>query len=395
MKALDILIVEPFFIGSHRAWAEGLKSTSRHNVELLTLPGQFWKWRMRGGALTLARRFNEGLNDGTLRSPDLILATDMLDLSTFLALTRERTSGVSAIPVALYFHENQLTYPWSPRDRDVKRGRDKHYGFINLASALSADWVYFNSRYHMDSFLSALGPFLESFPDENEGGAIEIVRKKSRVLPYGADLKGLDEAIGAADVEGAKPGNKKAPPLILWNHRWEYDKNPEEFFKALYALADEGLDFEVALLGGDGPSDEVPSSPSARVFEEGIERLGKRVVHAGYVEDRASYARWLRRADILPVTSIHDFFGASVVEAIYMGCMPILPRRLAYPEHIPPELHERCFYDDFSGLIQRLKRAIEDIDEIRGVTLKEHVSRYDWTELAPLYDKEFEALKAL
>ena len=394
MKELDILIVEPFFIGSHAAWAEGYKKASRHNVEMLTLPGQFWKWRMRGGALTLARRFNALFDDGDL-NPDLILATDMLDLSTFLALTRGRTGSV---PTALYFHENQLTYPWSPRDRDLKKGRDKHYGFINLTSALSADRVYFNSRYHMDSFLSALGPFLKAFPDHNEEGAVEVLSEKSRVLPYGADLKGLDEATGVAGVGGAKPGNKKAPPLILWNHRWEYDKNPEEFFKALYALADEGIGFEVALLGGDvslGRAQKAASSPSARVFEEGMERLGPRVVHAGYVEDRASYARWLSRADILPVTSIHDFFGASVVEAIYMGCLPILPRRLAYPEHIPPELHEDYFYDDFSGLTQRLKRAIEDIDEGRKTSLKEHVTRYDWSELAPLYDDEFEALKAL
>ena len=37
--------------------------------------------------------------------------------------------------------------------------------------------------------------------------------------------------------------------MILWNHRWEYDKDPETFFRAVRTLADEGLDFGLLLLG--------------------------------------------------------------------------------------------------------------------------------------------------
>ncbi|MDX1521413.1 MAG: DUF3524 domain-containing protein, partial [Anaerolineae bacterium] len=134
---MKILLIEPYYTGSHAAWTDGYAKYSQHQVDILSLPGRFWKWRMHGGAVTLARKFLAS----TLR-PDLILATDMLDLTTFLALTRERTSG---IPTAIYFHENQLTYPWSPTDRDIPLNRDKHYGFINYTSALAADAVLFNS----------------------------------------------------------------------------------------------------------------------------------------------------------------------------------------------------------------------------------------------------------
>ena len=71
--------------------------------------------------------------------PDLIISTDMLDLTTFLSLTRSKTAD---IPIVLYFHENQITYPWSSNDRDVMEKRDIHYGFINIASALAADQYY-------------------------------------------------------------------------------------------------------------------------------------------------------------------------------------------------------------------------------------------------------------
>ena len=39
------------------------------------------------------------------------------------------------IPTAIYFHENQISYPWSPRDRDKIQNRDNHYGFINYVCA--------------------------------------------------------------------------------------------------------------------------------------------------------------------------------------------------------------------------------------------------------------------
>ncbi|NHZ72438.1 MAG: DUF3524 domain-containing protein, partial [Aquificales bacterium] len=71
---MKITLVSPYHGGSHKAWAEGYQQHSTHEVSLLTLPDRFWKWRMHGGAVTLARRFVE---NG--RFPDLILATDMLD----------------------------------------------------------------------------------------------------------------------------------------------------------------------------------------------------------------------------------------------------------------------------------------------------------------------------
>ena len=72
---MNILLVEPYYTGSHKQWADGYKENSSHNVKILSLKGQFWKWRMHGGAITLARMFNDLKWD-----PDLILVTDMLCL---------------------------------------------------------------------------------------------------------------------------------------------------------------------------------------------------------------------------------------------------------------------------------------------------------------------------
>ena len=377
---MHILIVEPYLAGSHAAWAGEYAERSRHEVAVLGLPGRHWKWRMHGGAITLARILIEGSY-----APDLILATDMLDLTTFVALTESRTAGARKV---IYFHENQISYPWSAADPDRGHERDVHYGFINLTSALAADTVVFNSRYHRRAFLADLTTFLGAFPDYRETGSVKAIEVKSHVIHLGLDLARFDAH--RVEREAGRPA------LILWNHRWEYDKNPDGFFRALFQLEDEGLDFEVAVLG-----EAYAETPP--VFDEARSRLSGRIVRIGYAEDFSDYASWLWRADILPVTSIQDFFGASVVQALYCDCCPVLPRRLAYPEHLnvgkdvgvpsPTDAAgEQFFYEGFDGLVAMLRKRILNIEQTRKIRTQAFVRRYDWSVMAPRYDDFLEKL---
>ena len=373
VAAVNILLLEPYYAGSHAAWAAGYAAHSQHQVTTLSLPGRFWKWRMHGGAVSLARRF---MSMATV--PDLILATDMLDLTTFLALTRSRTHS---LPTALYFHENQLSYPWSVTDRDVRQGRDTHYGFINYASALAADALFFNSRYHLESFLAELPRLLKHFPDHQELDTLEILYAKSAVLPVGLDLRRFD------DLRPSPHSPTHSRPLILWNHRWEHDKNPAEFFRALYVLAERGVDFGLIILG-----ERFRRQPTE--FIEARQRLADRVCQFGYISDFPTYARWLWQADLLPVTSHHDFFGVSVVEAIYCHCFPLLPRRLSYPELVPPRYHDLCFYHNFDDLVGRLEVAVRNLDQTRQISLREAVAHLDWSQVSPVYDHRLAAVAA-
>jgi glycosyltransferase involved in cell wall biosynthesis len=365
---MEILLIEPYYTGSHQAWVDGYARHSHHVVRTLTLPGRFWKWRMHGGAVTLARCFREGDYH-----PDLILATDMLDLSTFLALTRDLTHDV---PVALYFHENQLTYP--PRHGER---RDLHYGFINYASALLADAVFFNSRYHLEAFYDELPRLLKHFPDYNELDTVAWLRARSEVLPLGLDLKRHDRYRPPHPVSDV--------PAIVWNHRWEYDKNPREFFKAVYALVGMGLQFNLILMG-----ESFRIKPEE--FLEARERLADRIVQFGYVEDFSAYSSLLWRGDVCVSTALHEFFGTATAEAITCGCYPVLPRRLGYPDLVPQRLQAKCLYDDFDGLLARLQAFLtgarppsEDYQALRT-----HISRFDWTEMAPLYDRRLAEVAA-
>ncbi|WP_224982515.1 tRNA-queuosine alpha-mannosyltransferase domain-containing protein [Geomonas agri] len=368
---MHIALVEPYCTGSHAAWATEYAAHSSHSVELFTLAGRNWKWRMHGGAVTLASRF---LAAGA--RPDVILATDMLDLTTFLALTRPLSDGC---PSAIYFHENQLTYPWSPGDPDPDSQRDLHYAFINYVSALAADAVLFNSRYHMNSFLGELPAFLKRFPDAVDLTSVDAIAAKSRVLPLGLDL-------GKLEPFRPEIAREAEAPLLLWNHRWEYDKAPEVFFEALYQLAEEGIEFRVAVLGES--FGRVPA-----VFQQARERLGARVAEWGYQKSFGEYAQWLWRADILPVTSRQEFFGASVVQALYCGCQALLPDRLAYPEHVPDCSIEAVLYRNDESLVDRLRDMLTGVPK-RRAGLDGHVARYDWGRMASVYDEFFSGLVA-
>ena len=82
---MRVLLLETYYTGSHKQWIDGYKKFSKHEIEILWMTGQFWKWRMHGGAVTLANSFNK-----MKWNPDIIFCSDMLDLTTFLSLTRHK-----------------------------------------------------------------------------------------------------------------------------------------------------------------------------------------------------------------------------------------------------------------------------------------------------------------
>jgi glycosyltransferase involved in cell wall biosynthesis len=362
---MRIALLEPFLGGSHQQWAEGLQRHSQHEIRIFGLPDRHWKWRMHGGAVSLARQYL-----AADFKADLFLATDMLDLTTFLSLTRR---AAPQVPALLYFHENQLAYPWSPGDPDPGLNRDHHYSFINYTSALAADALLFNSAYNQASFLNGLPAYLRMYPDAQELGTVPELVAKSRVMPLGLDLCALDTH--------RVPRDPALPPLVLWNHRWEHDKGPEAFFAALIALDAAGVDFRLAVLG-----EQFKQVPAA--FAQARGALAHRIVHWGYAATQADYARWLWQADVLPVTGRQDFFGGSVVEAMYCGVRPVLPNRLAYPSHVPAAFHPEVLYTDEADLVTRLQ-ALLMTRPFPALPTQAWVSAYDWTRLIQRYDALF------
>ncbi len=97
-------------------------------------------------------------------------------------------------------------------------------------------------------------------------------------------------------------------------------------------------------------------------------------------------------------TAVHEFFGIAVVEAVYCGCRPVLPRRLSYPEMIPAEAHEDVLYGE-GELVGALARALARPRAWSEDWQRTWVARFDWASLKSRYDEEIwrcweEALRA-
>ena len=367
---MNILYIEPYYGESHKQWIDSYKSISRHNIDVLSLPDKWWKSRMHVGSVTLAERYLE--YSGKV---DLLLCSDMLNLPVFYSLCSKK---IKATPIAVYFHENQISYPWSPDDQDTRLNRDYHYYFINYTSALVSQYNLFNSQYHLDSFISGLQKYLKKMPDFNDYGSIDKISNKSRVLYLGTDLLSLEDY---------RQKYSNSSPLILWNHRWEYDKNPEEFFNVLGRLKQDGMDFKVVVMGKK-------YAKYPEVFDRARKSLSDNIIHFGYCDNFSDYCKYLWMSDFAPVTSIQEFFGISVMEAVFCNTTPILPSRLSYPELYDINKYPNLFYEGKDGLYDNLKKKIIDFYKSGrpNIDISTDIRKYDWKYMGPEYDDAFDRI---
>ncbi len=361
---MRFLFLEPFYGGSHREFADGLIAHSSHRIDLVTLPARFWKWRMRGAAL----HFIE--NIPALDRYDGLILSDLMSLSDFKAL-----AGDACPPAFVYFHENQLTYPLAPGE-----SQDYQFGFTDITTALNAQRIAFNSHTHANAFLEAVPAFMKMMPEYRPDWVTANIRAKTRVLYPGCSFASQTERLPPPDLD---------PPLIIWNHRWEFDKNPHDFFDALDAALARGLEFRLALLGENFQMVPKP-------FISARKRYGERIVQYGYVASRRAYFRWLEQGAIVISTADQENFGLSVVEAIRHGCYPLLPNRLSYPELIPDKFHSQVLYTDQTDLVTKLTGLLNDYPscDLARQILANEMTRFAWQNQIQHYDRLLTGLAA-
>ena len=346
---MNILVLEPYYGGSHKAFLDQLISRLPFSFELVTLPARKWKWRMRLSAPYFAGKLSES------HKFDRVLCSTFVDVATLRALGPE---WLRHVPLLTYFHENQFAYPVQVKDE-----RDFHFALTNLTTALASDRLAFNSRYNLESFLAGCRKIVK-VADDMQLDTPDLLREKISVLYPGLDFEAIDLA-----PERQKNGS----PVIIWNHRWEHDKNPDEFFQTLFELDRRKIDFQLVVLGQS-------FQRRPEIFQEARERLAHRILHFGYVKSRREYIDWLKQGDLVISTASHEFYGMAVIEAVRAGCTPFLPDRLSYPELFPPE-----FLYPQDGLTRQLemklkKRIFQDQKSCCKLTEK-----FSWQRLTQKY----------
>lgn len=354
---MRVLLIEPWYAGSHRAWADGYAASSAHDVRVISLPGRYWRWRLRGGAAALADLVRRDLAE---RGPvDLVLASSMVDLAQLLGLLR---SDVGDLPVVAYLHESQLAYPHAAAD-------DIDAAWRSWMGLAAADLVVLNSEHHRRELLAGISRLESTAPEPIVGVDIAARVAASPVIP-----------VGVVAVADRSHETTSGPPIVLWPHRWDDDKRPDVFIRAVERLRSDGLEVRVVLAGEDGWAD-------SRRRRAAAERLGDAVIACGPF-DRAAYERWVGRSDIVVSVAEHEFFGVAVVEALSAGAVPVLPRAHSYPELILAPYHDAALYPE-GGFRRALARVVADLDTARNdmTGLAASMERFSWAMVAPRLDR--------
>ncbi|MCW9706415.1 tRNA-queuosine alpha-mannosyltransferase domain-containing protein [Fodinibius salsisoli] len=365
---MNILAVEPFYSGSHKAFLQGLQKHSRHHIIPVNLSYKGKKWRMHGNSVVLA-----GMAQEVEEEIDLLLVSSMTNLPAFLSLTSPRFAN---IPKVMYMHENQFTQPMPEGEE-----RDQTYCYLNYLSMLSADRLIFSSKFHRSDFLKALPDFLANYPDDKYYYPVDKIAEKSLVLYPGLDLQRFD---AQPDIRSSNDN-----PVIVWNQRWQFDRNPAMFFRVLNRLNDIDLTFDLILAG-----DTQHEKPEE--FEKAWKRYGRHITHFGYVENKENYSKLLHRGDIVVSTATYEFFCVAIMEAIYCGCHPLVPNRLHYPELVPqslhkPLLHAPVLYETEDDLFHYLKDLLTNqTDPLPKASLQNINKHLDWSKRIEEYDAMFE-----
>jgi glycosyltransferase involved in cell wall biosynthesis len=356
---LRVAIVEPWFGESHAALFSGIVEHSKLHCELITLPPRKWRWRMRFGAAHLAKKMH-----AMKTLPDAMLLSDYVHLPTLIGLCPKLT----AIPSTVYFLENQLTYP-------VRDGQKRDFEFmaINILTCLAATRVVFCSQDQRQAMLARIPEFLRNDPDAVPDDVVRLIEAKSSIIPIGIEFGLFDRA------KKERKTRTGQPLRLVWPHRFEHDKNPDDFFEVLLELAEENLPFEVSVLGR-AYRDTPESMTRAR------EKLAGRIVCWGFEQGKA-YADALAAADVVVSTAWQETQGIAVIEAMRSGCDPLLPDRLSYPEVLGTKLEQKHLYKTKGELRRRLRWMMKHPDRVRDT--EDHareMDRFGWPAVAPQFD---------
>ena len=361
-----ILLLSGYDAASHRYWRDLLcENLSQFDWTQLALPDRHFSWRIRGNSLNFAFQYQQQVSDRY----DLIIATSMVDLASLRGFVPQ----LAQTPTLVYFHENQFVYPVSGEgSHSNNQANAINAQLTSLYSALCADHILFNSNYNRMTFLSGVRALIKKLPDKFPEKMLNDIENRSDIL-----------AVPVLSKTQVSVNNKirNDHTHIVWNHRWEYDKQPQVFFDAMKLLKQSGYRFRLHVLGQSFRN--VPNC-----FQQAEKDFANEILTFGF-QTQQKYQEILEQSDIVVSSALHDFQGLSLMEAILKGCKPVAPNRVAYPEYVAQSNLYSVNNNEIEAesLFKKLKEVLE-CSQIYSTNL----AQYHCGQLIPKYQKVIESL---
>jgi hypothetical protein len=313
---LDILALEPFYGGPRRAMLGAIRRCSRHRWTILKLPPR----RMERRLAAAANWFAEQLVRHFTGDIDVLFTSEAMNLSNLVRLVPE----LAKRPSVVYFHDNQLP--------EVGSTREGPFDLINLTTAHTATEIWFNSTYHLRTFLARAQALVARHPELTAADSMRTVSSKAFIVPPPTDLTFTAEV-------SAYRQPRRDPQAIFVETR-----------NADVALLNAGLE----ILSRKHTFKLITVGP--------VDRLSDRWQRSTVREaDEVAQVLGMLESSVFLSAKSGANFDFLFVRAMLAGCRPLVPAKGVYHELIPQPLQEGALYTPTpESLAAKLEVALAD-----------------------------------
>jgi hypothetical protein len=188
---------------------------------------------------------------------------------------------------------------------------------VNLTSASAATEIWFNSLYHLRTFLKRSNWMAERHPELSGRNLLPALTAKAQVMPPPIDISLADDLREREVIE-------RDPRMIFADTR---DADMPLLNDALCGLYRRGEKFSLVTVGPvEGLDDDLPR----RTIPE---------------RDDEARMRAMMEAAVIIGARPGAPADYQAVRALQVGCWPIFPNNGVYPELLPQSMHSLCLYD--------------------------------------------------
>ena len=301
---LDILALEPFYGGARKAMLEALLRYSRHRWTLLKLPPRRIERRMAAAA----HWFAEQLSRHWVGRADVLLTSEAMNLADLFRLM----PALADKPSVVYFHDNQLP--------PINATSEQPWQLVNLGTATAATEIWFNSLYHLRTFLKRASAVVERHPELSGRNPLPDMTAKAQLMPPPVDIAPAHKLLEQGDIQ-------RDPRMLFVDTR---DADVAMLNAALGGLYRRGEKYSLTTVGPvDGLDDLLPRQTISE-------------------RDEDAQLRAILKSAVMFSARPTAACDHHAVRALQLGCWPIFPNSGVYPELLPQSLHPLCLYDSTS-----------------------------------------------
>jgi hypothetical protein len=332
-SSLRILALEPYFGGLRKQVLQCMMQHSHHEWTLLKLPARRVERRLAAASRWFAEIIQRDHLD---QDCDLLFTGEMLNVAELLRAVPRLSRCASVV----YFQDNQLP-------AEAKDDRDSQLDFVNINNAMGATEIWFNSQWHLDTFLERAAALIQRQPDLAGANPISELRAKSQVVLPPTDL------LRCGKVLEKNPDLKKEPRSLLVDTR---NTSIPLLVKCLQLLIQRDKTMTFFIVG------------SQRGIPESIPRV------AVDGRDEAAQLQALHRSMVYLSLRYGSTTDELLLSSIASDCYPVVPDAGIFAEMLPQSLHLGCLHDGTpDSIVGRildgwyLERPVGHEDETREI----------------------------